>query len=57
MSKCTASEAIEAAEYWVGYCEKDSERYVEYRSKKYFTILKVKVLPNLLGLVQSVTSL
>lgn len=37
MSKCTAFEAIEAAKYWLGYCEKNSEKWVEYRSKKYFT--------------------
>lgn len=38
MSKCTASEAIEAMEYWIGYHEKEHEKYSKYRDKDIFNV-------------------
>lgn len=37
MSKCTATEAIKAFEYWIGYKEKRSDKYTHSREKQYFT--------------------
>lgn len=40
MSKCTAAQAVKAAEYWVGYCEKATSAYSNTRDKSAFTLNK-----------------
>lgn len=36
MSKCTAKQALERFAYWMGYHEKEHEKYSVYRDKAYF---------------------
>ena len=33
---CTAAQAVEAMQYWIGYCEKATSKYISYRDKEYF---------------------
>ncbi len=40
MAKCTAAQALAAAEYYVGYCEKASSAYSDTRDKAAFTLNK-----------------
>lgn len=40
MSKCTAAQAVAAMEYWDGYYEKASSKYVTRRDKDVFTLDK-----------------
>ena len=36
MSKCTATQAVESFEYWLGYHEKATAKYATFRGKEYF---------------------
>ena len=40
MSKCTAADAVKKMEYWIGYYEKASSKYVKYTDKAYFELDK-----------------
>ena len=40
MSKCTAAQAVAAAEYWLGYYEKASSSYAQTRAKSAFALNK-----------------
>ena len=40
MSNCTAAQALKRMNYWLGYCEKNSSKYVRYTEKEYFELDK-----------------